>query len=205
MAITPGIIHSPPVPVQLGYARLNHATPGTLGKWFMTESAEPSGAIWPTAKGRPPAADSGRRPLRRYRAGTGRAPGGRRAGTGRAPGGDRAPGGHVVVPHEPPVAGTARLLVGTGSDWRSCRCERAARPMYWPPKVRMSNRPPSSNHFLSHPIWPRKVRANLSGPRKVKPFCETVTVIPAKPGLVATVHICRSKHLKCHSALDHRS
>ena len=40
--ITPGIIHSPPVPVQLGYARLNHATPGTSGKWFMTESAEPA-------------------------------------------------------------------------------------------------------------------------------------------------------------------
>ncbi len=31
-AITPGIIHSPPVPVQLGCARLNHATPGTTGK-----------------------------------------------------------------------------------------------------------------------------------------------------------------------------
>ena len=84
MAITPGIIHSPPVPVQLGYARLNHATPGTLGKWFMTESAELFGAIWPTAKGRPPAADSGRRPRRRYRAGTGQAPGRHRAGTGQA-------------------------------------------------------------------------------------------------------------------------
>jgi len=28
------------VPVQLGYTRLNHATPGTPGKWFMTEGAE---------------------------------------------------------------------------------------------------------------------------------------------------------------------
>ena len=108
MAITPGIIHSPPVPVQLGYARLNHATPGTLGKWFMTESAELFGVIWPTAKGRPPAADSGRRPLRRYRAGAGR----------------------LVVRLEPPAAATARLLVGTGSDRRSSRCERAAQPMY---------------------------------------------------------------------------
>jgi hypothetical protein len=42
-AITPRIIHSPPVPVQLGYTRLNHATPGTPGKWFMTEGAERSG------------------------------------------------------------------------------------------------------------------------------------------------------------------
>ena len=53
-AITPAIIHSPPVPVQLGYARLNDATPGTSGKWFMTESVELFGAVWPIAKGRPP-------------------------------------------------------------------------------------------------------------------------------------------------------
>ena len=88
MAITPGIIHSPPVPVQLGYARLNHATPGTLGKWFMTESAELFGAIRPTAKGRPPAADS-RRPLRRYRAGL-----------------------PAVVRLEPAAAATARFPIG---------------------------------------------------------------------------------------------
>ena len=79
-AITPGIIHSPPVPVQLGYARLNDATPGTQGKWFMTESAELFGAIRPIAKARPPLT-AGRRPLRRYRAGTVSAG----AGTGRRP------------------------------------------------------------------------------------------------------------------------
>ena len=39
-ASTPRIIHSPPVPVQSAYARLNHVTPGTSGKWFVTESAE---------------------------------------------------------------------------------------------------------------------------------------------------------------------
>ncbi len=54
-AITPRIIHSPPVPVRLGYTRLNHVTPGTPGKWFMTEGAELFGAIWPI----PPVASSG--------------------------------------------------------------------------------------------------------------------------------------------------
>ncbi len=77
-AITSGIIHSPPVPVQLGYARLNDATPGTQGKWFMTESAELFGAIRPIAEARPPLTSgpsaatplSGRHRVSRSRVGT---------------------------------------------------------------------------------------------------------------------------------------
>ncbi len=75
----------------------------------MTESTELFGAIWPTAKaGRPPLTVA--------------------AGLYVATG--QAPGLHAVVQLEPPAAATARLLVGTGPDWRSSRCERDAPPRY---------------------------------------------------------------------------